>query len=62
VTADTAVATLNAQLSVLWQVAVHLTSVASALLLAWTDRISSAAVETPRARGLPGSLSDFKRG
>jgi hypothetical protein len=35
----------------------------SALLLAWTDRISSAAGEAaPRARGLPGSLSDFKRG
>ena len=32
---------------VLWQVVVHLTFVASALLLAWTDRISSVtAVET----------------
>jgi uncharacterized protein (TIGR00645 family) len=33
--------------AVLWQVVVHLTFVASALLLAWTDRISSVtAVET----------------
>ena len=33
--------------TVLWQVIVHLTFVASALLLAWTDRISSVtAVET----------------
>ena len=35
---------------VLWQVVVHLTFVASALLLAWTDRISSTTAVTTRGR------------
>jgi uncharacterized protein (TIGR00645 family) len=35
---------------VLWQVVVHLTFVASALLLAWTDRISSTTALTTRGR------------
>ena len=41
--------------TVLWQVVVHLTFVASALLLAWTDRISSVtAVETrPKVTSCP---------
>ena len=37
--------------TVLWQVVVHLTFVASALLLAWTDRISSVTAVETRAKG-----------
>ena len=36
--------------AVLWQVIVHLTFVASALLLAWTDRISSVTAVETRAK------------
>ena len=36
--------------AVLWQVVVHLTFVASALLLAWTDRISSVTAVETRAK------------
>ena len=36
--------------AVLWQVVVHLTFVASALLLAWTDRISSVTAVEARAK------------
>ena len=37
--------------TVLWQVVVHLTFVASALLLAWTDRISSVTAVETRLKG-----------
>ena len=37
--------------TVLWQVVVHLTFVSSALLLAWTDRISSVTAVETRAKG-----------
>jgi uncharacterized protein (TIGR00645 family) len=37
--------------TVLWQVVVHLTFVASALLLAWTDRISSVTAVETRPKG-----------
>ena len=36
--------------AVLWQVVVHLTFVSSALLLAWTDRISSVTAVETRAK------------
>ena len=36
--------------TVLWQVVVHMTFVISALLLAWTDRISTASVNVARAK------------
>jgi hypothetical protein len=36
--------------TVLWQVVVHLTFVSSALLLAWTDRISSVTAVETRAK------------
>ena len=45
--------------TVLWQVVVHLTFVASALLLAWTDRISSVTAVETRAEG---SLESRKTG
>jgi uncharacterized protein (TIGR00645 family) len=37
--------------AVLWQVIVHLTFVVSALLLAWTDRISTVTATEARAKG-----------
>ena len=37
--------------AVFWQVVVHLTFVASALLLAWTDRVSSVTAATARTKG-----------
>ena len=40
--------------TVLWQVVVHLTFVVSALLLAWTDRISSVTAVETRTKGALG--------
>src|SRR4029077_7449038 len=37
--------------AVFWQVVVHLTFVASALLLAWTDRVSSVTAAAARTKG-----------
>ena len=45
--------------AVFWQVVVHLTFVASALLLAWTDRVSSVTAAAARTKGTLGKGTNF---